>query len=138
MTARLDNEIGRITLPIAYQYFGIETKKIIEDSPAVHMAYTTKHQLQGALDFFKPNPFYFFKKNNRKYCLQIRFEDMLQQPSEVTKRVASWLNLRAEGDYLRDALDINRVTNPTVTYEPAQEQRVRAILHHLRTRLGYA
>ena len=137
MTARLDNEIGRITLPIAYQYFNIETRKILEDTPAVHMAYTTKHQLEEALRFFRPHPFDIFKKPSQKKWLQIRFEDILKQPFEVTKLVGSWLNLRVGDDYLRNALDINRANNPRITYEHAQEQRVRKILHHLRVRLGY-
>ena len=38
MTARLDNHIGRVTLPLGYRYSGLDVATILSDSPALHMA----------------------------------------------------------------------------------------------------
>jgi hypothetical protein len=149
MTARLDNHIGRITLSLAYQYFGLGPAAILHDLPALRMAYTTKHQLETV----------------RAYCcsflkgryLELRFEDMLQQPMDVLSMFARWLKTTTEGSKLinnikmifgqqslavvghglQDAVNLHRAMNPRVTYPAPVVENVEQVLAPLRQELGY-
>lgn len=129
MTARLDNHIGRITLPEAYDYVGIERTRILEHSAAEHMAYTTIHQLELVQNFFSKLP--------RKQKLEIRFENVLSQPSEESKRLCSWLKKRREGFKLESTININRAGNPKICYQEEISEKTKLILREIRAEFGY-
>ncbi len=93
MTARLDNHIGRITLPAAYDFLGRPSIPILEDSSFHHMAYTTLHQLDlinAHLDMID---------DRRK--LQIKFEDTIKSPKREAKKLRKWLELPLVRSQLR-------------------------------------
>ena len=135
LTARLDNHIGQITLPLAYRYHNLPVAQILEDSPAEHMAYTTRHQLASALEVLAPLP--------PSRCLELRFEDMMDAPQEVNERFNRWLEPQANREISRDesalerTIDTRRAREPSVRYSPEVEAKVLAILADLRLRLGY-
>lgn len=85
MTARLDNHIGRITLPLAYQHLKIDCANITNDSSVVKMLYTTIHQLE-----LIENHIYDLKQENK--ALELRFEQTLLKPQEQMILFSNWLN----------------------------------------------
>jgi hypothetical protein len=129
MTARLDNHIGRISLPLAYDAMNLPRRKILGDSPAEHMAYTTIHQvelIQAHLDSIQPD---------RK--LTIRFEDTLENPERELSRLLEWLPGARAAYSIEEFVDANRAGSPKVTYAPEVEARVQGILGELRQASGY-
>jgi len=149
MTARLDNHIGRVALPVAYRYCGLEPAQILQDSPALHMAYTTRQQVETVRLYCRS----FLK---RRY-LELRFEDMLRRPREILKVFSQWLNGTGRaynvlnflqeffgwrkspelGHKLEDSVDITRAAHPRVTYPAQVVKQVEQVLAPLRKELGY-
>jgi hypothetical protein len=141
MTARLDNEIGRATLPVAYRYCGREPSAIFDESPAHHMAVSTLYQIESALTFTRTL--------SRWRHLHIRFEWLLSQPHRVQAIFARWLRRGpAATRVMRDVqgqergrlaleVDPDRAARPTVVYPASTENEVAAFLAPLRRRLGY-
>lgn len=149
MTARLDNHIGRIALLLAYQYCGLAPAKILDDSPALHMAYTTRQQVETVRAYCG--------SFTEKHYLELRFEDLLWRPMDILHLFSRWLNatgteaefrndrkasldhsqVTATGRKLRDAVDIHRATHPKITYPAPIVAQVEQILQPLRKELGY-
>ena len=129
MTARLDNHIGRVTLPLGYRYCGAEPAKIFQDSAALHMAYNVRHQVETV----------------RAYCrsflegryLEVRFEDVLEKPMDVLEVFSNWLDTAPADHKVRDSVDINRARHPRVTYPALIVEEVEQILAPLRKELNY-
>jgi hypothetical protein len=119
MTARLDNEIGRIAVPLAYDHFGRARESIPTDSPAEHMAWTTLHQLEMVR---------IYTERLEDRYLEIRFEDLLHDPAETRGKVARWLGFPVIGQDLEKAVDPQRASNPRVIYPAEVAHRVRSIL----------
>ncbi len=129
MTARLDNSIGRISLPLAYDYIGKPRKKILEDSPALHMAYTTIHQLELVASQLSDH--------SMDRGMQIRFEDIIERPTDCLERVSKWLGLTREKNTLEGFIDPVRIQRPRVIYSSDVERKVDNILHSIRVKYGY-
>jgi len=129
MTARLDNSIGRISLPLAYDYIGRPRERILEDSPALHMAYTTVHQLEIVARHLSD-----IRLHHR---MQIRFEDIIEKPTDCVQQVNSWLGLTREKNTLESAIDSERVQKPTVNYPLDVAEKVKNVLKSLRRDYGY-
>lgn len=129
ITARFDNEIGRITLPLAYDYVDRAREHILADNPAQHMAFTTIHQIDLITAHLSSIT------DDRK--VTIRFEDTIENPAHEINRLGEWLQSSPSGDGTRDFIDINRATNPKTRYSPALEAQVRIILERLRKDSGY-
>jgi hypothetical protein len=159
MTARLDNPIGQATLPAAYQHFGRSPAEILVDSPALHMAWTTWHQIDAARTFSTGLP--------ADRYLEVRFERLVAAPEEESRRVGSWLGefqastdpSRAGWQALLDrvlrflerarrtddpahvrlaaAVDPGRAATEDAAYPPEVRSRVSEILAPLRHELGY-
>lgn len=129
-SARLDNHIGRIALPLAYDAMGIERKTILTHSPAHHMAYTTIHQLG--------NVYTFRERLDTRSFFECRFEDLLVQPEGETERLCQWLGTAPTGSRLPALLDSDRAKNPKVQYPDETVREIEEILRPLRTLLGYA
>jgi len=129
ITARLDNDIGQITLPLAYDHADIAREQILADHPAQHMAYTTIHQVDLI------NAHMNSLADNRK--VTIRFEDTIKDPSHEVNRLGEWLRSTPSGDSTKEFVDIKRATNPKTKYTPAVEAKVRIILESLRKESGY-
>lgn len=133
LTARLDNRIGQIALPFAYAFHEIPAPQIFEDSPALHMAYTTRHQLLLALTALRDLP--------PVRRLEIRFEEMLANPAEINRRFREWLGSDLENSgqpsALERAADPQRASEPSVFYSAEIEAQVAEVLSDLRKQLGY-
>ena len=147
MTARYDNQVGQASLLAAYAAIGRDVAYIRQDSPALHMAITTLHQVEAALEWqsqLSPNR-----------LLELRFEDVLQNAHVMLQQLCQWLDLGDSVDRMRrfsyspgresvrsepsiqTAIDPTRAQNPSVIYSPEQERQVVEILEPLRRRLGY-
>jgi hypothetical protein len=131
MTARLDNEIGRVTLPLAYQSADRALEHILSDSPAVHMAYTTLHQLRMSLDYCRTAlaPCEYF---------EFFFEDLLDHPTVVTEKLASWLDAKPVSSHVRQKCDARRARTPSITYPPEVVFEVQRLLAPLQEEMGYS
>jgi hypothetical protein len=129
MTARFDNAIGRTAIRAAYAHAGLPAVQSLSDSPALHMARTTRHQLeivraQGRAGL------------DGRY-LELRFEDLLAAPGRSTRGLGDWLERVPGGQRLAAAVDTDRAAQPDTTYDAATEAATAAVLHDLRSDLGY-
>ncbi len=128
MTARLDNSIGRISLPLAYDYIKRPRNMILEDSPALHMAYTTIHQLEIISSQLAEISL------NRQ--MQIRFEDIIETPTACVERVSSWLGVTRAKSTLEGVVDPERIQKKII-YPPDIAEKVETVLYSLRMGYGY-
>ena len=129
LTARLDNYIGRISLPIAYDYVGRPRQQILVDSPALHMAYTTIHQLDIVTSHLS--------EMNHDQNLHIRLEDILKEPTTCVESVSHWLNETRKKNRLELSIDHERHKKSKVRYKPEVEKQVESILNLTRLRYEY-
>ena len=129
LTARFDNAIGRTAIRAAYDHCGRAITEALDDSPALHMAYTTRHQIEIA------------RAHARTHLagryLEIRFEDLLADPSAERQRVADWLGADPVADRLCEEIDPDRAGSPSVSYTDAIVRKASAVLRDLRAALGY-
>ena len=121
MTARLDNQIGRVTLPLAYREAGLDVKQILKDPTAIHMARTTLHQINMTMEFCREN------FNNKNY-IEIQFEDLIKNPIEILEKLSSWLGVSPKGNKLVSSVDKKRASNPGTTFLPEIEEKVKEVL----------
>ena len=136
MTARYDNQIGQAALLAAYRAHGRTVEDMLRDPPALHMAYTTLHQLDYALDWTHRLP--------AERLLRIRFEDLLENPQAELERLRHWLRARRaeampverEPDICA-AIDHSRARNPGIVFPQELQEEVARVLAPLRRRLGY-
>lgn len=129
MTARLDNHIGRVTLPLAYDFVDRPRSMILEDSSALHMAYTAIHQHE----LIKTN---LLDKKQEEF-MTVRFEDIITEPETCLQAVSEFLGSLPHSDMLVSLIDQDRVRQPNVQYPPDIEQTVQKILAPIRRELGY-
>ena len=130
MTARLDNQIGRVTLPLAYREAGLPVSQILADSSALRMAYTTLHQLKCALSFCRNQ-----LDSSRYY--EVYFEDLLTKPDESVRNVCNWLSVKQVSHTLASEVDLKRSSRPGIMYQEDIEKKVKEILRPLMTTLNY-
>jgi hypothetical protein len=130
MTARLDNQVGRVTLPLAYREAGLPVEQILHDSPALHMAYTTLHQLGLSLNFCRNS------LSGDRYT-EIYFEDILKDPGDVLQRFSQWLNVKPTGSKLVSEVDIGRASNPGTSYSAETEAQIGELLAPLLQEMKY-
>ncbi len=129
MTARLDNSIGRISLPLAYDYIMRPRKMILEDSPAMHMAYTTIHQLEFVADQLA--------EISSNCQMQIRFEDIIPRPADCVEQVSNWLGSTRKKRTLERIIDPKRIQKPKMIYSPDVAEKAKNVLYSLRVNYGY-
>jgi hypothetical protein len=132
MTARFDNQVGQASLLAAYRHLGLGVGRLATDSPAMHMAATTLHQLDTALAWTRQLP--------PERLLELRFEDVLADPLAELARLRTWLGCDARGTgapRIAAAIDRDRAERPQVRYSPEEEAGVAAMLAPLRRQLGY-
>ncbi|MCF7992612.1 MAG: sulfotransferase [Thiohalocapsa sp.] len=130
MTARLDNQIGRVTLPAAYRSAGRAIEDVLTDEPVIHMAYTTLHQVGYALDTLDALP--------PERCLELRFETLVADPARASAMASAWLGVEPSGKRLENAVDIERAAPRYNTCSAEVRERLSELLLPLRSQLGYA
>ena len=129
LTARTDNPIGRLALGASYRYCRRDVDLINSDSPALHMCFTTIHQVRTV----------------HRYCqehcperyLVIRFEQLIANPKLVTNLVSEKLHLKPIDTQLEKAVDLFRAMNPDQTYSTEVCNQVSDALASLRHELEY-
>ena len=124
MTARLDNQVGRVTLPLAYRSAGLDVGQILKDNAALHNAYTTLFQLKNALEFCKEN------FNSDKYY-ELSFDDILNSPTETRDKLCDWLGVQPVSNKTGEEVDIRRAKKPGTEYSDETIEKVREVLKEL-------
>jgi hypothetical protein len=102
----------------------------------MRMAITTLHQLGAALDWTRELP--------SERLLELRFEDVLDDPGTALARLSRWLGVPARQPSgvaatpaILAAIDPERAARPKVTHPPDVEREIARMLAPLRRRLGY-
>ena len=121
MTARLDNQVGRVTLPLAYRSAGLGVEQILKDPPELHNAYTTLFQLKNALEYCKQN------FNSGKYY-ELNFDDILNSPTETRDKLCDWLGVKPVSNKTGEEIDINRAKKPKAEYSEEIINKIEEIL----------
>ena len=129
MTARLDNHIGRVTLPLGYRYSGLDVATILGDSPALHMAHSVRQQVETVCR-------YGVSLLAGRYW-DVRFESLLTDAEGTLRLFAERLAVTPVGQQLRESVDVNRATRSSTIYPPEIVAQVEAILAPLRRELDY-
>ena len=129
-SALLDNPIGRLTLPLAYDHVGRDRGYIRVDSDPERMAITTVHQLETALrerqDRLSPSR-----------CHELRFEDLLLAPEHEVNRLGDWLHTSERGKRTLRAIDLERAGRMSAKFPDPVVSRARQILAPLFGLLHY-
>ena len=121
MTARLDNQVGRVTLPLAYRSAGLGVEQILKDPPELHNAYTTLFQLKNALEYCKGN------FNSNKYY-ELNFDNILNSPTETRNKLCDWLGVKPVSNKTGEEIDINRAKKPKSEYSEEIINKIEEIL----------
>lgn len=129
MTARLDNHIGRITLPLAYDSMGWPRRKILEDHPAEHAACSVTHQLSLVASLRETSsPQQFF---------ELRFEDIIAHPRHEMSKLCDWLGLDAVGCRIVQCIDPGRANGSAANIPDSVVRQVTNTLAAVRERENY-
>jgi hypothetical protein len=129
MTARLDNHIGRITLPQAYDYMNLPRRKILDDGPVRHMVYGTIHQLALIEKFISG-----IEKD--RYVL-VRFEDLISKPSIELQKLSDRLDLHPVALRALTQIDPERAKNSEQFFQRSTVSNTKKLLAKTRKRWGY-
>jgi hypothetical protein len=84
MTSRLNNAVGAATLPNAYRYCRRDVRAIAADEPYVHNACSWNYQVRRVVDYARA-------ALDRKHYLEIRYEDLCDEPAAGVARARSFL-----------------------------------------------
>ena len=103
MTARLDNEIGRLTLPAAYDWKKVPRESILNDPPVIHMAYSITHQWGLVKDFLQSHNI----TSGIYFC---SFEKILADPLKELNGLSRWIGLSVSSFDLMKDVDPARAT----------------------------
>lgn len=128
-TARLDNQVGRATVPAAYDFLGLPRQQILRDDDTLRMAVTSAHQLWLLLQF-------------RRTCaterwLELRFEDVLSAPHAELKRLARFCGLMPKSERILAAVDVDRPRRTAIRPSDHVLSRISELFSPLRRALGY-
>lgn len=129
MTARLDNHIGRIAVPLAYDWLGRQRSSILRDEPQVLMAVTTLHQLSLANGFLS--------QFGDQQKFSFHFEDLFSQAQEIATRLLHWLGREGKVKAIDLGLDESRVAARLDEIAPSVMVKLCDLLSFVRSSHGY-
>ncbi|WP_225444371.1 sulfotransferase family protein [Pseudomarimonas arenosa] len=130
MTARWDNQIGQATLRAAYEHCLLDIGQALDDPPELHMAITTKHQLDLALDFMT--------RLGPDRAMVVRFEDLIQQSKRVLSQTRAWIGTSdpiQPSSTLLSMIDPERAMRAREAYSKEAAQPLEAVFGDLSQRL---
>ena len=128
-TSRMDNPIGRAVLPAAYRACGMDPDAIPGDEPYLHNAASWRFQVGGVLAVLEGMA-------GEGRALQVRYEDVCADPSDVQRRIAAFLGLPLPGGTIAAGVDLAR-TNPAAASDPRGHE-VWSICRETAVALGYS
>ncbi len=124
MTARLDNEIGRTALRLAYDNFSLPRANILTDKDQSRMVVTTLHQNGLAKKHLHHLP------ENR--FLELRFQDVVKQSEHSIARFSEFTGLEIQSNKTVGAIDKKRAFVATPDLDPDEHVRATDLLGRLR------
>lgn len=120
MTARLDNEIGRATIPAAYDHIGRDRANILTDETLVHMAITTRHQID-LIAAAKENLV-------ADRYLHLTFEETIRRPQDTLDAFARFTGLSVQTKRIAAEIDAKRAKTEIVEFPEEQISKAVAFL----------
>ena len=128
-TARLDNHIGRISLPEAYRYLGMDVERIPVDDALDHMVTTTMHQLE-LVDRH-------FAEMSGCERLTLQFDELVKRPASTMEQLSIWMeDLSPRGVALPQDIE-TPIENVNDRYSDEKIAAAAGRLAGIRTALGY-
>lgn len=129
MTARLDNEIGRTALPLAYNSAGLPREEILLNSAAVRMARTTAHQIGLVMEFKSSVP--------ANHWHNISFESLMAGSRDVLNEFADFCDREVVSDRVFLTIDRKRAFRSSDEFSSEDIDAVNEILRPTRRAMGY-
>jgi len=129
MSARLDNEIGRTLLPLAYDSAKIPRETIFKDTPTMHMAHVTAHQINLLMEFKSSVP--------ENHWLEISFENLMTEPKDILNKFAEFCGLEIVSNNIFQNIDQKRALGSMNEFSKEEIERVQEILKPSRLAMGY-
>lgn len=129
MTARLDNQIGQITLPLAYDYFDLEKHEILRDSSLIHMCRTTSHQLEMLLKFKQNIP-------SDKW-LNLNFKDLIINPKSHLVKLSKFTGMTTVTENILLEFNHERATLSNTDFPKDLVETAKSILEPIRIKFDY-
>ncbi len=129
MTARVDNEIGQITLPLAYDFFKIARQQILIDSDMVHKCRTTAHQLELIANLRQQTP-------DSKW-LNLKFEDLISKPESLLSNLSDFTGQGILSKNILLEFDCQRAARSDENFSDEMVKMASNILEPIRLKLGY-
>jgi hypothetical protein len=127
--ARLDNEMGRAAVPLAYDAAGMRRSLILEEGVAVRMARTTAYHIELVLAFRESIP--------AERWLDLSYERTLEAPPDVLADVAGFSGGRVVSRQVVSAVDAREAQAEQDARWASAVADVRPILEGTRRALGY-
>jgi hypothetical protein len=129
MTAQLDNQIGQITLLLAYKFFKIAREQILVDSDIIHKSRTTAHQFDLIATFRQDI--------SDANWLNLNFEDLINKPESVLSSLSDFTGQKIVSKRILLEIDPQRATDSTEEYSDEMVKLARTILESTRSKFGY-
>jgi hypothetical protein len=129
MTASLDNQIGQITLALAYDFFEISRDQILVDGDMVHKSRATAHQFELIENFRQYIP-------DEKW-LRLRFEDLMSIPESLLLDLSDFTGQEVVSKNILLEFDQERASRTDEDYSDEMAKMVTTILEPIRSKFGY-
>lgn len=129
MTARLENQIGQLTLPMAYQFYNLDINQIFVESEMHHKCRTTVHQLELIANFRST-------VEDKKW-LDLSFEQFAEQPEVVLSKLSKFTGMDITS---RDSLSVFDKRRASIQADVLSGEDIflaESMLQEIRQKLGY-
>ena len=129
MTARLDNEIGRTALPLAYDVVNLPRETILNDNATVRMARSTAHQVGLVMDFKSAM--------DESLWHTLSFERLIAGAQDVLTDFAAFCDQTVVSEHTFESIDPKRAHSSNDQFTAETVTAVKAILAPVRQAMGY-
>ena len=129
MTASLDNQIGQITLALAYSFFQLNISELLTDSDIHHNIRSTTHQLELVANFHHKIP-------DEKW-LSLSFEDLMMKPESLLSDMSQFVEQDVVSNVVLSTFDQRRALRPIKDYPDDVIDLATTLLEPIRQKFGY-
>lgn len=127
LTSRMDNRVGRVTLPAAYHYAGLPLEQMERDPEYLHNAYAWLFQVERVIEFCR-------HVLEPDQCLELKYEELCESPLEGFQTLQQFL----AADHRTGTIPpIDKRRADSWRKEPNQVKEVWNICGELAQKLGY-